>query len=400
MCCFWLILLIALASTLNSVCAYEPNWKSLDTRPLPAWYDEAKFGIFCHWGVFSVPAFKADWFWYFWKGPTPDPEILKFMEKNYKPGFSYGDFAPLFTAELFDPTTFAKIVKSSGAKYYVPTSKHCEGFTNWPSAYSWNWNAVDVGPHRDLIGELREAILDIGGVHFGFYFSQYEWFNRLYWTDKAANFSSQTYVNEVSYPQMVELVNNYKPDILWSDGDWEAADTYWNSERFLAWLFTDSPVAKNIVVNDRWGAGLTGKHGSFYSFSDHFDPGHIVPHKWENCMMLDKNNWMTSRTMTAADVHTLNELITQLARTISCNGNLLLNAGATHDGRIIPIFEERLNEVGAWLAVNGEAVYKTKPWIHQNDSNVWSVSVISRFVRNRKGLKDTVGWPWGHGGVK
>jgi alpha-L-fucosidase len=94
-------------------------------------------------------------------------------------------------------------------------------------------------------------------------------------------------------------------------------------------------------------------------------------------MQMDKNNWMTSKVMRPEDVQTLNELVTQLARTVSCNGNLLLNIGPTHDGRIIPIFEERLREVGNWLEINGEAVYHTKPWIHQNDSNVWYVRLFT-----------------------
>lgn len=97
---------------------YEPDWNSLDKRPLPAWYDEAKFGIFIHWGVFSVPSF-GEWFWYNWKEEDPeDPEleIKSFMEKNYPPGFTYADFAAQFRAEFFDPDRWVDVLQSSGAK--------------------------------------------------------------------------------------------------------------------------------------------------------------------------------------------------------------------------------------------------------------------------------------------
>lgn len=94
---------------------YEPTWNSLDRRPLPSWYDEAKFGIMMHWGLYSVPSFGSEWFWYHWKGEK-SAKYVNYMEKNYPPGFSYADFAPMFTAEFFDPNEFAKLVDSSGAR--------------------------------------------------------------------------------------------------------------------------------------------------------------------------------------------------------------------------------------------------------------------------------------------
>ncbi|CAG2110055.1 unnamed protein product, partial [Medioppia subpectinata] len=129
---------------------YAPNWDSIDKRPLPGWYDEAKIGIFIHWGVFSVPSFGSEWFWWSWSG-THDKAYNDFMSHNYKPGFTYADFAHQFTAEFYDPNHWAEIFKASGAKYVVLTSKHHEGYTMWPSKTSFNWNSVDIGPNRDLL---------------------------------------------------------------------------------------------------------------------------------------------------------------------------------------------------------------------------------------------------------
>ncbi|KAI8492644.1 Tissue alpha-L-fucosidase [Branchiostoma belcheri] len=171
---------------------YAPTWDSLDQRPLPSWYDEAKFGIFMHWGVFSVPSFGSEWFWWDWKG-AQNPDFINFMKRNYRPGFSYADFAPLFTAEWYNPLQWAEILQASGAKYVVLTSKHHEGFTNWPSKYSWNWNSMDTGPHRDLVGELRDAIRNQTDLHFGLYYSLFEWFHPLYLKDKQNKWATQEY---------------------------------------------------------------------------------------------------------------------------------------------------------------------------------------------------------------
>ena len=110
------IVLLLTQSTLAGIKRYTPDWESLDSRPLPAWYDEAKIGIFIHWGVFSVPSYVSAWFWYYWKGPQPLAEFVMFMEQNYKPDFTYADFAEDFTAEFFDPYRWADIFNASGAR--------------------------------------------------------------------------------------------------------------------------------------------------------------------------------------------------------------------------------------------------------------------------------------------
>ena len=108
--------LLALFAFLSVVSAqYQPTWESLDSRPLPFWYDEAKFGIFMHWGVYSVPSFGTEWFWYYWK--TGNPAFVEFMKKNYPPNFQYADFAPMFRAEFFDPDVWAQLLAMSGARY-------------------------------------------------------------------------------------------------------------------------------------------------------------------------------------------------------------------------------------------------------------------------------------------
>ncbi|VDP13297.1 unnamed protein product [Onchocerca flexuosa] len=351
----------------------QPTWDSIDSRPIPQWYQNAKLGIFCHWGIYSVPAIHSEWMWYAWK-VSNNSDIIQYMKKYYKPDVSYADFAQDFTAEHFNTSMFRDIIEASGAKYFVFTSKHHEGFTMWPSATSWNWNSVDIGPHRDIVGELKNEFLE-SKVRFGLYFSQYEWFNRYYINDRKygtadyvkASDSSFTFIY-VSYPQMLEIVKNYEPEIIWSDGDWEMSDDYWKSKEFIAWLYNSSPVKDTVVVNDRWGEGISGKHGGFLTYSDRFDPGHLLKRKWENCLTLDKKSWGYRRNMRSEDVNTVSYLISQLVRTIACNGNMLLNIGPDKSGMIAPIFEDRLREFGNWVKRNQEAIFNTYPWMYQNDS--------------------------------
>ncbi|XP_043242495.1 alpha-L-fucosidase-like [Amphibalanus amphitrite] len=367
-----LLLVFAMTSQVTSA-QYSPTWKSLDARPLPSWYDEAKVGIFLHWGVYSVPSFGDEWFWTRWKDPF-DPQHAKFaefMKKNYRPGFTYQDFAAQFTTELFDPDHWADLLQKSGARYVVLTSKHHEGYTLWPSAVSWNWNSMDVGPKRDLVGDLASAVRNRTDLRFGVYHSLYEWYNPLYKNDRYYNRSD--FVTMKTMPELKELVERYHPEVIWSDGDWTGMPEYWRSQEFLAWLYNDSPVKESVVTNDRWGSGTNCKHGGYYTCHDGYNPGTLQDHKFENCFTLD-GAWGYRRDSPLASYKSIENTLYQVISTVSCGGNVLINVGPTKDGIIMPIFEERLTQLGEWLGLNGEAIYSSKPWTVQHDptnSDVW-----------------------------
>ncbi|XP_030385876.1 putative alpha-L-fucosidase [Scaptodrosophila lebanonensis] len=352
---------------------YEPNWESLDQRPLPKWYDEAKVGIFLHWGVYSVPSFGSEWFWTDWLN-LRYPQYIDFMQRNYKPNFTYQEFAAEFTAELFNATQWALLFRDSGARYVVLTSKHHDGFTLWPSKYSFGWNAMDVGPKRDIIKELASAIRSNTNIKFGLYYSLFEWFNRMWTDDKLHLLMQKHFVDYKVRPEQIDLVEQYLPEIIWSDGDWEAPSKYWKSEEFIAWLYNDSPVRETVVTNDRWGFGTACMHGDFYNCADRFNPGVLQAHKWENAFTLDRKSWGQRYDVTLADFMSSKEVIKEIVTTVSCNGNVLINVGPTKYGTILPIFEERLRDMGRWLKTNGEGIYGSAPWIYQNDTvtpNVW-----------------------------
>ncbi|KAH6941343.1 hypothetical protein HPB50_016678 [Hyalomma asiaticum] len=356
----WSVALATGASVEPRADRYSPDWQSLDTRPTPSWFDEAKVGVMVHWGVYSVPSFGGEWFWHRWR-EGKEPKYAEFMQRNYRPGFTYQDFAPQFTAEL------------SGARYVVVTSKHHDGFTLWPSNASVNWNSMDVGPHRDLVGDLASAVRRKQGMRFGVYHSMMDWFHPLYLADKESGFTEARFPHAKTLQELRELVERYQPDVLRTDGDMEAPDTYWNSTNFLAWLFNDSPVRSTVVVNDNWGKEARCKHGDSFTACGG-EQGVLLQHKWEHYVNLDKSSWGYRREASLSDYHTSQELIDKLVSTVSRNGNFLVNVGPTKEGTITPAFEERLYDMGKWLSVNGEAVYGTHPWKHQQDEatpDVW-----------------------------
>jgi alpha-L-fucosidase len=207
----------------------------------------------------------------------------------------------------------------------------------------------------------------------GLYHSLFEWFNPLYLADKQNQGNTTVYVDTILHPQLKDIVENYRPEVIWSDGDWEMPDTYWGSREFLAWLYNDSPVKDTVVVNDRWGAGDACVHGGYYTCDDRYNPGVLQAHKWENCLTIDAHSWGYRRNANFSDMLTIDELLYQLASTVACGGNMLLNVGPTAEGMLIPVFVERLLQIGAWLDVNGDSIYSTVPWRSQNDTaaNVW-----------------------------
>jgi len=273
----------------------------------------------------------------------------------------------MFKAQLFDADRWAKLFAKSGAKYVVLTSKHHEGWCNYPSPQAWNWNSVDNGPGKDLTKMLTEAVRK-AGLKMGLYHSLFEWYHPLYLSDKANKYNTSRYVDEVLQPQLRQIVRDYQPSVVWADGDWEAADTYWKSKEFLAWLYTSSPVKDDVIVNDRWGAGDRNLHGGFYTGGDRYNPSTLQTHKWEDCFTIDAGSWGYNRDATLANYLTIDQILSLLVGGTAKNGNSLINIGPTADGIITPIYEERLTQMGQWLDVNGEAIYGSTPWRQVNDS--------------------------------
>jgi alpha-L-fucosidase len=350
---------MVLTAASGAVAQYEATWESLDTRPNPKWFDEAKFGIFIHWGVYAVPSWGpkdryAEWYWN--DMMKKDGPTWKFHVDTYGEDFQYQDFAGMWKAELFNPTEWADIFKRSGAKYIVLTSKHHEGFCLWPNAQSWNWNSVDVGPHRDICGELTEAV-KAAGLKMGFYYSMYEWFNPLYKADV------NRYVEEHMLPQMKDLVTRYEPSLVWPDGEWGHPPETWRSTEFLAWLFNESAVREDVAVNDRWGKGCRNLHGGFATPEyGHLPEGKLTDEgRLEECQGMGKS-FGYNRNENADNYRSATALIALLIETASHGGNLLLDIGPTADGRIPVIMQQRLLDMGAWLEVNGEAIYGTTRW--------------------------------------
>lgn len=365
------LLFLVVSLSVHAQKQYEANWKSIDSRPVPEWFGNAKFGIFIHWGVYSVPAWApanadigvyakyAEWYWYRIHDNSAAGKLFRqYHDKMYGPDFRYQDFASQFKAEHFEPAQWAEVFKQSGAKYVVLTSKHHEGFTLWPSEQSWNWNSVDVGPHRDLCGDLSAAVKS-AGLHMGFYYSLYEWFNPLY------HQNPDQYIANHMLPQMKDLVNNYEPDILWTDGEWDWPSEKWKSTEFLSWLYNESLVKETICVNDRWGKETRGVHGGYYTTEyglvhDKEGVGK-TQQPWEECRGIG-TSFGYNRIETPANYSTSKELIDLLVKTVAGGGNLLLDIGPTADGRIPALMQQRLLDIGAWLKVNGEAIYQTRPW--------------------------------------
>lgn len=345
------------------------TWDDLDNRTLPSWYDEAKFGIFIHWGVFSVPALCSEWFGSYWRDHWgPCPYIDDIMNKTELPNFAYQEFASRFKAEFYNATEWSRIFSLSGAQYVVLTSKHHEGFCMWNSSNiptTWQWNVMDVGPRRDLLGELASALKASLSPHtgrklkFGVYHSLYEWFNPLYNQDRKNNFKTDYFVTLKTMPELYDLVEKYEPEIIWSDGEWEATSDYWKAREFLQWY---ADKIETGVWNDRWGTDTECKHGGFLTCDDRYSPGHIVHKKWENAMTIDESSWGWNRASPYEKYLSAKQLIHKLIETVAYNGNLLLNVGPSADGTINPIFVDRLMAIGEWLRVNGAAIYKTRPW--------------------------------------
>ncbi len=375
---------LLLVGTLSAQ-TYQPTWDSVDKRPTPTWFTDAKFGIFIHWGVYSVPAYApvipgklayAEWYWNAMTKGRDDPKATgiqtgtwAYQKSQYGADTPYQNFAPQFRAEMYDPAHWADVFQRSGAKYVVLTSKHHEGFALWPSkeaSATWGkpWNAVDTGPKRDILGDLTDAVR-AKGLKMGFYYSLYEWYNPLWLSDKPR------YIREHMTPQFKDLVTRYKPSLIFADGEWDLPSTDWGSPALLSWLFNESASKDDVVVNDRWGKDSRHKHGGYWT-TEYTAGASGMDHPWEESRGMGFS-YGYNRAERLEHYHTGRELVTMLVDLVSRGGNLLLDIGPNADGTIPVVMEQRLAEIGGWLKVNGEAIYGTKPW---KNTRQWSAGEI------------------------
>jgi alpha-L-fucosidase len=354
---------ILVALPLEGQVTDAPSWDELRARPYPQWFLDAKLGIFIHWGVYSVPAYsgKEDYAEWFVRGlQLGDTLRTRFMRENYGADFQYRDFAPLFKARLFDPQAWASLFRKAGARYVVMVSKHHDGYAMWPSAYSPGWNSAEVGPGRDLVGDLSDAVRNTG-LKMGFYYSLAEWNHPLHrwYTDPPESIGP--YVDEYMIPQFKELVSAYEPSVIFSDGEWLNSAEQWKAREIIDWYFRT--VGPEAVVNDRWGGG------SDIGFkTPEYSAGLILTDRpWAEVRGLGRSFGLNRNEALEAYL-TPDELVQSFVRAVAGGGGMILNVGPGADGQIPLLQQERLLQLGSWLGINGEAIYGARSWIRSGES--------------------------------
>lgn len=365
---------------------FRADWQSLESYKVPEWYAAARFGIFVHWGVFSVPAFGSEWYsrnMYIKGRPEYEHHI-----KNYGPQrtFGYKDFIPHFTADNFHPEAWARLFRDAGARYVVPVAEHHDGFSLYDSHLS-DFTAVKMGPKRDLLGEISRAV-KAEGLHFCLsnHRAEHDWFfgpGRDFPSDVSdpANaglygpaqthltgpggdsdlFGDYTHVAQAWLDdwlaRQVELVSRYAPDLVYFDW-WIGQPAFRNTlPKFLAWYYNRAAKAgTSAIVNYKLGEFAPGAGVLDIERGEAPD---IREQVWQTCTSISNKSWgyIENDTYKSAP-----QLIHTLIDIVSKNGNLLLNVGPRADGTIPDAAQKTLLEMGKWLKANGEAIYGTKPW--------------------------------------
>ena len=364
---------------------YRPDWESLQKYEAPEWYKDAKFGIFIHWGAYSLPAFGSEW--YPRNMYEPGFDAYKHHIATYGPQdkFGYKDFIPMFKAEHFDPSAWAELFKKAGAKYVVPVAEHHDGFAMYDSGLS-DWTVAKMGPHRDTTGELAKAVRAVG-LHFGvsshrvehdFFLGvgrkipsdvndpQYAAFygpaqvGVMNWGTPVGN--DFTYVSSAWADDWLargaELVEKYHPDIVYFDWWIGQASIRPNLAKFAAFYYNDSLKYGDHVGVVNYKDYAMQEHSGVLDL-ERGQLGDIRPLYWQTDTSVSNKSWGYIKDDTFKSPEFV---VDQLIDIVSKNGNLLMNIGPRSDGTIPEEVQKVLLDVGAWLNVNGEAIYGTRPW--------------------------------------
>ncbi|MDL2206048.1 alpha-L-fucosidase [Eubacteriales bacterium OttesenSCG-928-N13] len=386
---------------------YKPEWDSIESHPLPAWYDDAKLGIFIHWGLYSVPAW-AEVTWELggepsdeeWHAHNPYAEwylntlriegspARAHHEKTYGKDFNYEQFADLFTCEKWQPDQWAKLFKQAGAEYVVLTTKHHDGFCLYPSKYT-EYNSMNYGAKRDLTGDLAQAVR-AEGMKMGTYYSGlFDWTTHPHPRLRHDVYDSynRTYAfADYSYNQANELVDLYKPSILWNDIGWPD-----KGQGDLPSLFAHyyNTVAEGLI-NDRWSVPWCD-----HTTAEYLTGQRSLEKKWEMCrglgLSFGYNQNEGDETVMSGE-----KLVRLLCEFVSHNGNLLINIGPRADGTIPEIQVDRLMKLGAWMQKHGEAIKGTRIWTQKQQDDLGDGRTVFYTVKGNDLYAIIDGLPVGH----
>jgi len=355
---------------------FAPDWSSLEKHKVPEWFQDAKFGIFIHWGLYSVPAWapptgelgKVEWNKWFVENPyaewylntlriTGSP-TYKHHIATYGKDFDYYRFADAFNkgTEGWHPEQWAALFQKTSARYVVLTSKHHDGFRLWPSGVeNPHANGRNLSAKRDVVGDLTSAVR-AAGMKMGLYYS-----GGLDWTftsepirnreDLMARVPQSSEYAHYADAHWRELIERYKPSVMWNDISYPKLGQI---PQIFALYYNTVPEG---VINNRFDAPFADYTTPEYSKYDK-----ITPKKWESCRGLGFS-FGYNQVEGPEQVIAPDKLVALLVDIVSKNGNLLLNVGPRSNGTISEIQTDRLNKLGGWLAINGEAIFGTRPWV-------------------------------------
>ncbi|KUL85952.1 hypothetical protein ZTR_06431 [Talaromyces verruculosus] len=362
---------------------YEASSASLDNHGTPDWYNDAKFGIFIHWGLYSAPAygnigpneFYAEWYWYRQHFPTDPTQTYQYHLETYGENFNYDDFMSNFTDKAWDPKQWMDLIAESGAHYFVPVTKHHDGFAlfDFPTNISKR-SSIHYGPKRDFIGELlATAKQHYPEIRRGTYFSLPEWFNPGYteyaiswgfpggppvnpYTNKTIPYTGYVPVNDfvtdLQLPQMQQLAYHYETELMWCDIGGANNSTIFASE----WLNWARSQGRQVTFNSR--CGIQGD----FDTPEYTTNSHTVIRKWESNRGMDPFSFGFNYQTPPSAYLAGNDVVQTLVDIVSKNGNFLLDIGPMHNGSIPEIMQTGLRDAGAWLKGHGESIYGTRFW--------------------------------------
>jgi len=369
-----IVLAAAAAKTPVARGPVQPNWESIRVNyTVPKWFIEGKFGITMHWGLYSVPAYHNEWYEKYMYSSFAEWHAQHFGPQDK---FGYKDFIPLFTAKDFNAEDLLALVKASGARYFVPTCEHHDGFSLWDSAIN-PFNTARMGPKRDLIAEMAAATRK-AGLKFGVSNHSIEHytfvrptpglktdlddprFADFYWIDH--NDARLQRFLEDWVAKSMELIDKYKLDILWYDNGVNPRDYDPLKLKVAAHYYNRAKEwGKEVTIDAKDSAFLAGSALDFEKLNPR-GPTRILKGIWEAEEPIG-STWGYSAANPVETFRSPQSVITLLCTVLSMNGNLLLNLSPEGQGAINAAQRNALREIGKWLAINGEAVYGTHNWV-------------------------------------